>query len=380
MHFASKLAAMVVCGLILSLYEAAGISAQTFPVQGNGSRTGIRFDVSPKTHVNSMRVSRGFASRQAPNVVELPMSATSPYKIIQLNNFFGTAMNNRGEVIGGDILYTGGRMVTLPSFYPGGFVAAAGINDRGVVVGSAGITGECTDAAMWIGKRIVDLGRGPGLCRSGALGSTQAVSVNNAGVAVGVDEYDCSPSNPSCRHDALEFSRGKVSVLRKNARALGINDSGEIIGQDLSNFRFFVLPSTPPGCCGISPSSVVQDINQRGHIVGTSTLQSSESEAYLYTRGRSIPLGTLRGTTNSYANALNECDDVVGLAYSNDNLVQHAFLWKAGKIVDVNSLLPSSFPFVLNDGVDINDRGEILADGYRKSDRTSDASFLLMPR
>lgn len=71
-------------------------------------------------------------------------------------------------------------------------------------------------------------------------------------------------------------------------------------------------------------------------------------------------LGTLGGDT-SRANAINNQGDVVGTSETPVPGQPHAFLFQAGKMIDLHSLVGLDRHWFLEDAHDINDRGEILA-------------------
>ncbi len=74
-----------------------------------------------------------------------------------------------------------------------------------------------------------------------------------------------------------------------------------------------------------------------------------------------INLGTLGGL-NSVANSINNAGQVVGWADTASG-AQHAFAWSGGRMTDLNSLLPSASPWVLNVATSINSFGDIVGNG-----------------
>ena len=75
-------------------------------------------------------------------------------------------------------------------------------------------------------------------------------------------------------------------------------------------------------------------------------------------------LGTLGAT--SHAEGINSAGQIVGRSkVTPDAAVQHAFLWqKGGTMVDLNTLIPPNSPLLLEEGGNINDRGEIAGRGF----------------
>lgn len=101
-------------------------------------------------------------------------------------------------------------------------------------------------------------------------------------------------------------------------------------------------------------SGVAYDINDRGQVVGT-----TDAGAFLWYRGAMTPLRA-SGSVLSSAHGINNRGQIVG-TYVNPHGEAHGYLWQRGRITDLGAIAP----------VDVNDRGEILADrwvegtGYR---------------
>ena len=122
------------------------------------------------------------------------------------------------------------------------------------------------------------------------------------------------------------------------------------------------------GCC----DSVGNDINERGDVAGQtsapeSTVAHPVNHAFLYSDGVMRDLGTLGGVY-SVGYAVNENRNVTGTSSTDQPNEFHAFLYAHGVMHDLNDLVSSSDPLALDvtllDGVDINDHGVIVANGY----------------
>jgi probable HAF family extracellular repeat protein len=78
------------------------------------------------------------------------------------------------------------------------------------------------------------------------------------------------------------------------------------------------------------------DINLRGQIVGTCRAGAGSEQAFLYSGGVMIPLGTLGGAY-SFAYAINQVGEVAGDAETAEGL-QHAYRWRGGVMTDLGTL------------------------------------------
>ena len=94
-----------------------------------------------------------------------------------------------------------------------------------------------------------------------------------------------------------------------------------------------------------------------------------------------LDLGTLGGTF-SQGLAINASGQVTGISDTADDGAVHAFLWDGTTMQDLNALIDPADPLqpfvTLSDGVDINDLGQILANGF--DSRTGEChAYLVSP-
>lgn len=149
---------------------------------------------------------------------------------------------------------------------------------------------------------------------------------------------------------------------------------------------------------GYDDSSAIV-LNDRGNVIGTMTSQSeAESDSdhvhgFLWRGGHLTDLGALPGCRYTQPTGINNRGQIVGNSYNIQKddaggysrmggaLNGGVFLWQAGKMQDLQSLVPKGWQ--LQSAVGINDRGDILCTGYHAgmhSRTLGSGAFLLRPR
>jgi probable HAF family extracellular repeat protein len=121
----------------------------------------------------------------------------------------------------------------------------------------------------------------------------------------------------------------------------------------------------------------VLDMNDIGQRVGVSfNEETGRIEGFLELRGARMMLGTLGGSF-SIARGINNRGEIVGgsLAKGDDDF--RGFLYRNGKLHDLNDFLEPDSGWELLQAVAINDNGEILGIG---SNNGVDRVVLLRPR
>lgn len=141
---------------------------------------------------------------------------------------------------------------------------------------------------------------------------------------------------------------------------------------------------------GSDLSSVANWINARGWIAGSSDSGGIDPitgfraiHPVLWRSGDIVTdLGSLGGT--SHEEGINSQGQIVGRSMPTpESPVQHAFLWEhGGPMMDLNTLIPADSPLLLEEGGNLNDRGEIagcgLPNGCDDVDERGHA-FVLIP-
>jgi probable HAF family extracellular repeat protein len=233
------------------------------------------------------------------------------------------SINNAGQVVG----YSGSGSSEYPQFaivwtsttasaltpFRGDSGTATSINDLGQVVGAVGSQYPATPrATLWNSSTAPSYGTplSPGY-------PSYANEINNAGLIVGVSSW----GSPGRAH-ATVWNGSNATRLNDlgatNSAALGVNDSGQIVGLAEPNFS----------CC-------------------RATLWDGASFTYIGTAG-----------DLSVARAINNSAQIVGSSGAT------AALWNGTSFVDLNSFLSQAqaAQWQLLDAYDINESGSIVGD------------------
>src|SRR5439155_8191242 len=257
---------------------------------------------------------------------------------------FAQAIDSSGRIAGysgstsGDraFRYSGGVMSNLGTF-SGDWSYGYGINNLGRVVGGAGTHQQNTHAFLYDGTQKYDLG-----------------------------------------------------TLSNNADSWGqaINNSGRVVGyggtSSSGDHAFVWVPTVTNGTSGKmtdigtlgGSSSYAWSINDNNAIVGSSNTAGDVGfHAFRYLAGSKTDLGTFGGTY-SEAFDINLAGDIVGTA-SDSGGVNRAFLYSAGVMYDLNSLIPSGSGWTLVRARALNDSDQII--GFGTSPSGEGHAFLLTP-
>ena len=336
-----------------------------------------------------------------------------------------SGINAQGDVVslsgpgaprGHAFLYRGGVMTDLG---PSGLFSSHGgpaISDSGQVTGVLRVTvplsvsgsGQQFHAFLYGASGMRDLGH--------PLGTSMSMgdAINSHGQIAG-EAWGNKPVSGGYMGHAFLYSGGRFTDIGTlpgctDTTPTGINAAGQVVGysetQNARERAFLYDAGTrkvtalvaPPGF----PDVTAAGINDRGQIIGTVDLPTQKERAVLWDNGRATDIGTLPGMDNAAGAALNNRGEVVGLAYAGQGTMarfvsdhpirlgfliplfgqgrrgsQVAFLYRAGRMEDLNTLIPAHSGWVLQEAQGINDRGQIGGSGLHNGQKRA---FLLTPR
>ena len=321
------------------------------------------------------------------------------------------AVNSRGGVVGsidplgGDdaraYLYQNGRMTSLGALPGGSRSDARGINSRGEVTGRAWLpTGN--HAFVYSGGKMRDLGTLPGFHDSTGVG------INDWGeVAVNATSSPMQPGPP--QGHVFLYRAGRMTEIRmpsgcSEMHALSINDAGQIAGDCHWTKGPFLYDSRTKTMTILSVPAPylrgwVSHINESGQVIGDVSLPGGSCHATLWRGSHMTDLGAPSGYPISVGEDLNNRGEAVGNCFidpgsfkgflsmhaGGDNVLrrylerdtEHAFVYRGGKIQDLNNLISKDADWTLEEARGINDRGQIVGRGLHDGQQRG---FLLTPR
>jgi probable HAF family extracellular repeat protein len=326
--------------------------------------------------------------------------AATLYTVTDLGTLGGRSsealgLNNFGDVVGASatadgqshaFLFRNGGLIDLGTLPGGTSSRAVAINDRGDVVGESGINAygpqfrEFTQGFIWQDGGMRSLGAL--FCRCSynvRYGTSRAAAVNENGTIAGDSQ---TIRGESFTHAVL-WSGAEMYDLAASiggqplSRAYDVNEINEVVGS--MNDHAFLTREGRVEDLGVLPghaSSAARSVNQIGQVVGVSS-DAVFSRAFLWDLGRMRDLGLLPGHASSEANAISVNGDVVGRSGSPDLSDSRAVLWRGGRAIDLNTLIPPGSGWTLSNATGINDLQHIVGVGIRNGETRA---ILLTPR
>jgi len=289
--------------------------------------------------------------------VLIAQSNRSRYAVLELSrpgslDSVAFGINSLGHVVGTDqgqaFLYDG-RTIRYLGTLGGAASEGYGINSSGDVIGASFyIPGNGTrHAFLYRDGWMQDLGTLPG-----AQGESYASGINDQGQVIGFSSTAAGDfSYRAFIYTAADGMR-QLGLPGVGNWATAINSAEQITGQTalvLGGGQAFVYSGGNTLLLGTlgGNQSWGNAINDQGWVVGGSTLSGPNPYAYhafLYRDGRLTDLDQrnmpLDGTADSEARAINVSGQIVGQFYK--NLEPHAFVYSGGSMCDLNDLIPAS--------------------------------------
>jgi probable HAF family extracellular repeat protein len=335
-------------------------------------------------------------------------------------------INDRGWIVGGSetggidpitggpaghaVLWRNGEITDLGTLGEDQSQAFA-VNNRGQAVGFSAngiadpvsIVGFPTQnrAFLWQNGVMQDLGTlcdTEGLCGLDAFATVINASGQIAGFSATNQTPNATTGVPTVR--SFLWDNGNMTDLGTlggtlsavDGPAVVLNNRGQVGGTSTLKGDMTYHPflwergvMTDLGTLG-GDTGFVTFISDSGDVIGTADLPgpsgSQSHHGFLWRNGVKTDLGSLGGT--SHAEGVNSAGQIVGRSKPTpDSPVQHAFLWEhGGPMVDLNTLIPANSSLLLEEGGNINDRGEIAGRGLPPGCDDVDAcghAFLLIP-
>jgi len=223
-------------------------------------------------------------------------------------------------------------------------------------------------------------------------GDSEGFAVNSSGQVTGWTGVENAQHTLMNQH-AFLYSKGKMQDLGTlqggtSSFGTGINDGWstarnngvQVTGYSSTASGFyhaFIYQDDEMEDLGTLPggsSSLAFAINQFGDVVGSSTTAEGSYHAFLYSRGHMRDLGTLPDFPNSAAEGINDYGDVVGSCLN--IFVDHAFLYRDGRMYDLETMIPEGSGWELERALAINNDGEITGTGRHNG---TTRGYLLTP-
>jgi probable HAF family extracellular repeat protein len=313
-------------------------------------------------------------------------------------------ISNKGWIVGSCYAYGHGPAffrtpsVSMQPLLPGGaqWSVANGVNDWGQIAGEAmvpeGADFRIRAFLFWSGQsKILPLG---------TAGPDEAYDVNMAGWVAGT--ADRNGIHVAFVYKNVQNEKTWISQPFRDAYSRAINDNGDVAGgrrigpkpaaQHAFVWEYISFWNTwlehDLGTLGGFESGA-EDINAKGDVVGWSDSGGGTIHAFLFKRSpRGSPGYGVMQNLSSYTGAfwgehsnalgINGAGDVVGVSgfpNLNDDETR-AVIWSQGKMVNLNTMIPSNAGWVLKRAEAINDNGQIVGSGLHNN---QPRAFLLTP-
>lgn len=305
--------------------------------------------------------------------VALPAVAGTRYSVTALPAGTNpTGINNAGQIVGAISLEGGRRQAftwTAGTLVPYGTLGgthstALAINDSGRIVGYASAADGAAHAFTGSGGVLA------GLNVFGGAVSSYGNAINNGGQVAGAYNTPGGMGRAFTRNGAGDIDLGTLGG--GFAIANGINSAGDIVGfsslDDTSPFlaHAFLYSGGVMKDLGTMAGASLSEataINDSGVITGHGWVQGSH-HAFTYSDGVMRDLGTLGGR-RSFAYDINNQGQVVGNSNDPTDFDFFAYIYDAGRMTNLNTLIDPQSGWTLYTAAGINDSAQIAAYGCR---------------
>ncbi|SEN91957.1 PEP-CTERM protein-sorting domain-containing protein [Nitrosospira multiformis] len=299
-----------------------------------------------------------------------------------------SAMNDAGQIVGSyggapdHAFITGPNGIGLKSLGPFGDLAqtdsvASDVNNKGQVVGFFSSVYEYESHAFITvpdGISMRDLGTLSGTYSGHSFGSS-ASGINEAGQVVGGSETANGTTHAFITGPDGVGMRDLGTLGGDRSSAYAINNGGQVAGSSATADGATHAFITGPDGMGmrdlgtLGSMSSAKAINDAGQVVGNyHTAEAFDINRAFITGPDGMgmrDLGTLGGAY-SFVFGMNDAGQVVGESSLGRGGPQHAFITgpDGGAMMDLNSLIDLPQGVTLIRAMDINDNGQVIADGF----------------
>ncbi len=292
------------------------------------------------------------------------MPAPTSYKITLIDSAYGSvrlspnAINNNGMVVGTapyccgngptkgfSWTETGGK-----TFDPNYNSEYRAVNNKGDIAGTMG----GSNRFFWPTVRAAS---GQYFQRYTFPNPGMAVSINDVGFATGY------AGGISALWSYVQNQWTPISF-----RSTAINNNNAIVGHSLTSPATAMIydPFSGERSLGtLGATSIASDINDAGIVVGHGTSNSGACTngcGFIYNPVGGIKALPKLASGSAVAKSVNISGDSVGSSFDANNK-NRAVLWNNGVIIDLNTRIPSTSGWILQDAVGINDNGQIVGTG-----------------
>jgi probable HAF family extracellular repeat protein len=320
---------------------------------------------------------------------------TPRYTVTDLGPFEPFTVNEVGQVAGSAIIEGRAYAViwdgTLKTINPPGSVSAGAgsVNNRGQVGGTAQFCDTVDGNHVNCRSRAFTY-RGGAFTILGTLGGRDSYGgdIDGAGAVYGSANTPGTSPGIGEEFQAFVYKGGQFENIgaKMGARSSfggAVNSVGQTAGfySNGGGSGIFIY-DTRDGSFSLHPvRGTGGRLNDLGQVVGgLSGDDDGKGRAFLLSGGVVTNLGTL-GPSHAYSRAtgINNAGQIVGISAGSFFILredERAFLYEAGKMLDLNALIPAGSGWVLNQANDVNEYGQVVGRGRLNG---QERGFMLTP-